>query len=130
MPFIWKTPSAPLAWAVMGVMGVVASLGHWLLILAHQRAPAGILAPFIYTQIIYMMLLGYFVFGDVPDRYTLIGAAIVIASGLYLLYRQKLGAKRQAPWRRHRMTICACGGGARAFGAELAREGSGSLVPC
>jgi len=89
MPFIWTTPKEPLVWVVMGVIGLFGAVGHWLLIQAHKRAPAGILAPFMYTQIVWMVSLGYVVFGDVPDRYTLIGASIVIGSGLYLLYRER-----------------------------------------
>jgi drug/metabolite transporter (DMT)-like permease len=54
-----------------------------------------VLSPFIYTQIVWMGLSGYFVFGDVPDRWTLTGASIVIASGLYLLSREQLEARRR-----------------------------------
>ena len=66
-------------------MGVYASVGHYLLILAHQRAPAAILSPFMYTQLVWMIGLGYVLFGDLPDHWTLAGSLIVIASGLYLL---------------------------------------------
>jgi drug/metabolite transporter (DMT)-like permease len=63
------------------------------LILAHARAPAPVLAPFAYINIIFMVLLGYLVFADIPDQWTMTGAAIIIASGIYLLFRerQKLG---------------------------------------
>ena len=61
-----------------------------MLILAHARAPAPVLAPFIYSQIIWMLLLGFLVFGDLPDLWTLVGAGVVIASGLYLLYRERV----------------------------------------
>ena len=71
-------------------VGAFGAFGHWLLILAHARAPAAILSPFIYTQIIWMLALGYLVFGDWPDRWTLVGAGIVIASGLYLLSRERI----------------------------------------
>ena len=47
------------------------------------------LSPFIYTQIVWVGALGYLVFGDLPNRWTLAGAAIVIASGLYLLHRER-----------------------------------------
>jgi drug/metabolite transporter (DMT)-like permease len=57
-------------------------------ILAHKLAPAPVLAPFMYTQIIWMILLGYLVFGDVPAPRTLAGTSIIVASGLYLLYRE------------------------------------------
>jgi drug/metabolite transporter (DMT)-like permease len=49
-----------------------------------------VLAPFIYTQIVWMLALGFFVFGDLPDRWTMVGASVVIASGLYLLYRERV----------------------------------------
>ena len=76
----------------MLALGAFGSLGHWLLILAHQHAPATILAPFIYSQIVWMIALGWFVFGQIPDRFTFIGSGIVIASGLYLLYRERVRA--------------------------------------
>ena len=50
------------------------------------------LAPFLYQQIIWMVLLGYLVFGDVPDTAVAVGAAIVIASGAYLFYRERYRA--------------------------------------
>jgi drug/metabolite transporter (DMT)-like permease len=59
--------------------------GHALLVVAHQRAPAPVLAPFLYSEILFMVALGWLVFGDVPDLATLVGAGIVIGSGLYLL---------------------------------------------
>ena len=90
LTLVWTTPASWLVWALMLLMGAFGALGHWLLILAHARAPAGVLAPFIYGQIVWMMALGYFIFGDLPDRWTLIGASVVIASGLYLLYRERV----------------------------------------
>ncbi|HEY8566005.1 MAG TPA: DMT family transporter [Beijerinckiaceae bacterium] len=90
LPWIWRTPPDALTWAGMIAVGALGGFGHWLLILAHARAPAAILSPFIYTQLAWMILLGYLVFGDVPDRWTLIGAGIVVASGLYLLSRERV----------------------------------------
>lgn len=90
LPFVWSTPPSALGWALMGLLGFFGAIGHWLLITAHARAPASVLAPFIYTQIVWMIAFGYFVFGDVPDKWTLIGASVVIASGLYLLYRERV----------------------------------------
>jgi drug/metabolite transporter (DMT)-like permease len=89
MWFVGVWPQSALQWALMLVMGAAASVGHWLLIAAHRRAPAAILSPFVYTQIIWMSGLGYLIFGDIPGELTLIGAAIVIGSGLYLLYREQ-----------------------------------------
>ena len=102
LPLYWSTPASWTVWGLMLLVGAFGALGHWLLILAHARAPASVLAPFIYTQIVAMTALGYLVFGDLPDRFTLLGAAIVIGSGLYLLYRERVrgaqarGAKAQA----------------------------------
>jgi drug/metabolite transporter (DMT)-like permease len=73
----------------MAAVGAFASVGHFLLILAHQRAPASTLIPFMYTQLIWMILIGYFAFGDMPDKITLLGSAVVIASGLYLLWQEQ-----------------------------------------
>jgi drug/metabolite transporter (DMT)-like permease len=89
LPFVWTTPPNALTWVLLAATGLFGAVGHWLLILAHARAPAGVLAPFIYSQLLWMLAAGYLIFGDIPDRWTLLGAAIVIASGLYLLYRER-----------------------------------------
>jgi drug/metabolite transporter (DMT)-like permease len=90
LPVIWNTPDSPSTWLLFLSIGALGAFGHWLLILAHARAPAPILSPFIYTQIIWMIALGYILFGDWPDMWTLVGAGVVIASGLYLLYRERV----------------------------------------
>jgi len=90
LPWIWTTPSSPLVWFLLATTGFYGAFGHWLLVLAHARAPAAILAPFIYTQIVWMLVLGYLLFGDWPDPWTFVGAGIVIASGLYLLSRERM----------------------------------------
>lgn len=90
IPFFWTTPQTPFIWLLMLGTGVFGGFGHWLLILAHRLAPATVLAPFIYSQIIWMILLGWLVFGQLPDVWTFVGAGIVIASGLYLLYRERV----------------------------------------
>jgi drug/metabolite transporter (DMT)-like permease len=72
--------------------GVLGSTGHYFLIAGHKLAPASVLSPYVYTQLIWVIILGYLVFGQVPNSWTIAGAAIVIASGLYLLNRErKLG---------------------------------------
>lgn len=82
----------PDGWTLlmMALIGFWGALGHWLLILAHRHASAAILSPFLYTQIVWMIALGYLVFGDVPDRWMLAGASIVILSGMYLLHRERV----------------------------------------
>lgn len=90
LPWFWTTPQGWLPWLIMLATGVFGGFGHWLLILAHRLAPATVLAPFIYSQIVWMIVLGWFVFGQFPDSWTFAGAGIVIASGLYLLYRERV----------------------------------------
>jgi drug/metabolite transporter (DMT)-like permease len=97
LPFVWVTPSSWLDVALMIALGAFGAGGHFLLILAHRRAPASVLSPFIYTQIVYASTLGYLVFGNVPSEWTIAGAAIVIASGLYLLSRERKVTGRVAP---------------------------------
>ena len=88
-PFVWAWPAAPLTWLLLAALGAFGALGHWLLILAHRRAPASVLAPFFYVQLLWATALGFLVFGETPDRWTLVGGAIVIASGLYLVSRER-----------------------------------------
>ena len=88
VPFVWTTPTDPLVIALMVATGAVGSAGHYFLIAAHRLAPASVLSPFIYTEIVLVIALGFLVFGDVPNRWTLTGAAIVVASGLYILHRE------------------------------------------
>ena len=87
MPFAWQ-PVAPFDWLPMVAMGALGGLGHLILIRALTVAPASLLAPFIYTQIVWALILGYLVFGDVPDAWMLLGATVIVASGLYVLYRE------------------------------------------
>ncbi len=85
----WVTPQGLGTWALLVLMGLFGALGHFLLILAFARAPASVVAPFTYTQIVWMMLSGWLFFGDVPGASTLAGGAIVIASGLWLLWQER-----------------------------------------
>ncbi|MEP9350852.1 DMT family transporter [Xanthobacter sp. KR7-225] len=96
LPFVWQTPSEPLVYGGMLFLGAIAGAGHFVLILAHARAPAATLAPFIYTQIIAMVALGWLLFGQVPSLWTLAGAAVVIASGIYLILIERR-TRRHAP---------------------------------
>lgn len=89
LPFVWQTPQTAAEWAIMIALPMLGGIGHNFVVLAHQRAPAGVLAPFMYTQILWMIGLGLFVFGDVPDRWTLAGCGIIIASGLFLIAQER-----------------------------------------
>ncbi|HEY1542339.1 MAG TPA: DMT family transporter [Xanthobacteraceae bacterium] len=87
---VWTEPNSLLVGLLMLATGALASVGHYLLIAAHRLAPASVLSPFIYSQLAWTTALGYLVFGDVPSRWTVAGASIVIASGLYLLHRERV----------------------------------------
>ncbi len=87
VPFVWKTPDA-FAWALMVSTGALFGLGHYLLIRAFEVADVSTLSPFLYTQIVWVTIISIIVFGQYPDGVSMIGAAIVIASGLYIWHRE------------------------------------------
>jgi drug/metabolite transporter (DMT)-like permease len=88
-PIGWVMPDLG-QWGLLVMMGFFGSFGHYMLTQAHRMAPAPVLSPFLYTQIIWMTLIGFVVFGDVPDIMTIVGGSAVVASGLYVLYRERL----------------------------------------
>jgi drug/metabolite transporter (DMT)-like permease len=96
LPFVWIAPADAIIAAMMLGTGVLGSLGHFCLISGHKLAPASVLSPFVYTQLIWVTILGYLVFGSLPTGWTLAGAAMVVSSGLYLLYRERKMGQRAA----------------------------------
>jgi len=89
IPFVWQPPANWVIAVMLTMTGVLGSTGHFFLIAGHKLAPASVLSPFIYTQLIWVVILGYLVFDHVPTGWTIAGAAMVIGSGLYLLYRER-----------------------------------------
>lgn len=79
------------AWqlAMMLALGLFGGFGHWLIIRAYKQATTSALAPYPYSQMVWMVALGWLVFGDLPDLWTLVGAGIIVASGLYILHRER-----------------------------------------
>ncbi|MEI2385669.1 DMT family transporter [Breoghania sp. JC706] len=94
---VWETPQTPGLWLLLFSTGLYGGLGHWLLTKAHAIVPAPVLAPFFYSQIVWMVGLGYIVFSDIPGATTVLGASIIVGSGLYLLYRERHLNKSTAP---------------------------------
>ena len=86
-PFFWTPPSADhaLMFLIIGAMGAAA---HLCIIKAFAHAQASLLAPFNYSKLVWVIILGYLVFGDVPGLDTIVGSAIIVSSGLYVLYRE------------------------------------------
>jgi drug/metabolite transporter (DMT)-like permease len=91
----WKDPTfGEIGWLV--VNGCLNLLGQWLTVRALQMAPVATVAPLTYTVIIWATILGWFMFGALPDKWTLIGAAVIIASGLYVWWRERVRARMAA----------------------------------
>ncbi|MFD0987459.1 DMT family transporter [Methyloligella solikamskensis] len=98
MPFAllaWEMPPDGFTWLLLATLGLWGGGGHWLLILAHRRAQAPVLAPFIYVGLLSNTIIGYAVFGDIPTWWTLAGGAVVILSGLYLIWRERSAGKNE-----------------------------------
>jgi drug/metabolite transporter (DMT)-like permease len=87
VPVYGSLPQGVLQWVLLLVTGVCGALGHWLLIKAYKQATTSSLAPYPYSQIVWMIGLGWLVFGDLPDFWTVVGASVSIASGLYIVHR-------------------------------------------
>ncbi|PIO97464.1 Integral membrane protein DUF6 [uncultured Pleomorphomonas sp.] len=92
---VWQTPSSPLVWGLLIFMGAAGGFGHFLMMSAHRFATAASLAPYTYVQLIWTIITGYLVFADLPSIWTLVGAGVVIASGLYLLHRERVVRARE-----------------------------------
>ena len=92
----WPTldPVMPqgLAWLWLFGVGFWAAAAHMCMTVALKYAPASTLAPIHYLEIITAVFLGYVVFGDFPNALTFTGIAIIVASGLYIIHRERLGA--------------------------------------
>ncbi|KGF69684.1 multidrug transporter [Hoeflea sp. BAL378] len=80
--------------ALLACLGVFGLGGHALLVKASRLASASKVAPFIYSQLLWMVLLGYFVFGDIPDGWTVGGASIICLSGFYIMNRERKIARQ------------------------------------
>lgn len=93
VPFAWTTPSLR-EWVFLMLLGMFGALGHLMLIMALRNAPASFVSPFTYAQIIWATIIGILVFNDLPDPYTLLGAAIVIAAGIFVIWRERVVARQ------------------------------------
>lgn len=88
LPIDWVWPDL-VGWSLMIFMGVAGGISHFFMIRAFTLAPASMLAPFSYAQLVWATLIGYLVFGDFPDRWTLVGAAAITLAGLYIWHRER-----------------------------------------
>lgn len=93
LPFGWS----PMGWREVGlvaVSGLTATAAQGLVVVAYRHANASVLAPFIYSQLVWSAALGLAVFGHVPDSWTLAGAAVIVGSGLYTAHRERIRARQ------------------------------------
>ena len=98
VPFEWMMPTSAWHMVLFVGRGIMAGTGHYFLTIAYSQAPAAVVSPFNYTQLIGSAVMGFIVFHEMPDVWTWLGAAVIIASGLYIGYRERVryrqGAKR------------------------------------
>jgi drug/metabolite transporter (DMT)-like permease len=89
VPLVWVAPS----WhdVLFGVLiGVASTAGQWIVVLAFRYADASVLAPFSYSQLLWVSILGFLIFGEVPDTWTVVGAVFIVSSGLYTAHRERV----------------------------------------
>ena len=87
VPFFWTQPQ-PLHWLIFLGTGLLGAAAHLCMIQAFERAQASLLAPFNYSKLLWGIILGYVVFGQLPTINTLAGTTLIIAAGLYVVYRE------------------------------------------
>ena len=96
LPFGWRTPAGMDFW-LLALLGLVGGFGMYFMTQAYRYAPAAVIAPFDYTALIWGTLFGWLVWHELPGAHVWLGAAIVIASGLYIVHRETRAGPRAAP---------------------------------
>jgi drug/metabolite transporter (DMT)-like permease len=89
VPFVWVTPT----WYEIGlgcIVGLGSATGHAMVIIAFSRTSASALAPYAYLQLVWATICGYVLFGSIPDRWIILGACVIVASGLYTIHRERI----------------------------------------
>lgn len=92
-PLDWRLPGPALDWLLFGCLGFFGGFGHYFVIKAYRHGPAAVIAPFSYGELIGSTVIGYYAFGNFPDAWTWLGAAIIVSCGVYIAYRE--GVRRQ-----------------------------------
>ena len=95
-PYFWVTPSLGDL-GLFALAGLFGSVGVMCLTHAFRLGPAAVISPFEYSALIWATLLGFLLWGELPDAITLVGAGIVISSGLYIIYRETVKVGRARP---------------------------------
>lgn len=95
MPFVWVTPSLE-DWLIFAAVGALGAVAQYVFLIAYRQAPATVLAPFDYTQILFALGIGYFAWGETPLPESFLGGAIIIASGIFIWWRERRLARDAA----------------------------------
>ncbi len=95
LPFGWRTPDA-MDFLLLALLGLVGGIGMYFMTQAYRYAPAAVIAPFDYTALLWGTLIGWLVWHELPGAHVWLGAAIVIASGLYIVHRETRAGPRAA----------------------------------
>jgi len=96
VPFVW-TPLDAKGWLLLIMLGVMGGLNHFALIRAFRAAAVGVVSPFEYSRLIWATLFGYALFGNLPDGWTVLGAAVIVGAGLYVFRREAHAAAGDVP---------------------------------
>lgn len=89
VPFVWVAPT----WRqvlIGACIGIASTAGHWIVVVAYRYADSSVLAPLTYTQLVWVTILGFVAFQEIPDVWTVSGAAIIIGSGVYIAHRERM----------------------------------------
>jgi len=89
LPFYWKSPANLLDAALFVSLGVFGGFGHYFIVRAYELAPAAVVTPLNYGQLLGAAVLSYAVFGEFPDFWTWIGAAIIVTTGISMIYGER-----------------------------------------
>ncbi len=94
--FALSLPQTPLSLVLLLILGSLSGYAHLLVVRAFRMAPLSLLAPFQYFEIISATMLGYALFGDFPNLWKWVGIAIIVASGLFIIFRERMAARESA----------------------------------
>ena len=93
LPLVWEAPRSLLDFLLLTSLGIFGGFGHYFIVKALEWGPAAVVAPLNYGQLIGTVIIGYLAFGEFPDAATWFGAVVIIASGLYIFYRERRRAR-------------------------------------
>jgi S-adenosylmethionine uptake transporter len=89
-------PTTNTLWIMLAVFGLIATVNHLILVQAFKRAPASILAPIQYLEIVTGVILGWIIWDYVPNALKWVGIAIIVGSGLFIIWRERIAAQKSA----------------------------------